>query len=391
MTNDRIQVVDDEHDFVTFLVKCLQRMEYVVADISTTGETAVAAAQRSKPDLVLMDICLLGAMDGIEAAARIRSQLNIPVVFLTGSDDEKTIQRAKISEPLGYLLKPFKPRELKTTIDSALYTFRASRDRAKEADRVAAERYRSLFENAIEGIFQAKLSGTVLTANAAAARMLGYESAEEILNSGVTLQTLLHIAPEKEIELTKRLNEQNTVEGYELEVVRKDGRKIVLSMNLRAVCDDLDAIAFVEGSAVDITARKQAEEKLIHEKQLMCALMDNLPDSIYFKDNQSRFVRISRAMAARIGLNDPELIVGKTDFDIFTEEHARAAYEDEQAILRTGCPLVNHEEEETWPDRPSTWVSTTKMPLRDEAGNVIGTFGISRDITKRKRAEKERA
>lgn len=183
MTHDRIQVVDDERDFVTFLVKCLQRMEYVVTDISTTGETAVAAAQRSKPDLVLMDICLLGTMDGIEAAAQIRSQLNIPVVFLTGTDDQKTIQRAKISEPLGYLLKPFKPRELKTTIDTALYTFRASCDRAKAADRIAAERYRSLFEHAIEGIFQAKLSGTLIAVNASGARMLGYESADEILKS----------------------------------------------------------------------------------------------------------------------------------------------------------------------------------------------------------------
>jgi len=83
------------------------------------------------------------------------------------------------------------------------------------------------------------------------------------------------------------------------------------------------------------------------------------------------------------------VLLGKTDFDLFTEEHAREAYEDEQAILRTGQPLVGKEEKETWPDGRITWVSTTKMPYRDSQGRIIGTFGSSRDITERKLAEEE--
>ncbi|MGA2639444.1 MAG: PAS domain-containing protein [Spirochaetia bacterium] len=79
--------------------------------------------------------------------------------------------------------------------------------------------------------------------------------------------------------------------------------------------------------------------------------------------------------------------MGKTDRDFFSQEHARQAYDDEQRIIRTGEPLVNVEERETWPRRPDTWVLTTKMPLRDKEGNIIGTFGISRDITDRKRAD----
>ena len=79
--------------------------------------------------------------------------------------------------------------------------------------------------------------------------------------------------------------------------------------------------------------------------------------------------------------------MGKSDFDFFTEEHARPAYEAEQEIIRTGQPLLNLEEKETWPDRPDTWVATTKLPLRDHTGAIIGTFGVSRDITDRKQAE----
>jgi len=132
--------------------------------------------------------------------------------------------------------------------------------------------------------------------------------------------------------------------------------------------------------------RKHAQQELQHEQFLLNTLMKNLPDRIYFKDSQSRFLRVNQAMLARHGYNDASAIVGKTDFDLFTEEHARQAFEDEQRLIRTGQPMTK-EEKETWPDGSITWAFSTKMPLRDEAGNIVGTFGISRDITARKRAE----
>ncbi|MGQ9631470.1 MAG: PAS domain-containing protein [bacterium] len=137
----------------------------------------------------------------------------------------------------------------------------------------------------------------------------------------------------------------------------------------------------------EIAERKRAEEALAWEQYLLHTLLDNIPDHVYFKDTESRFVRISRALAHWFGLSDPAQALGKTDFDFFTEEHARQAYEDEQRIIRTGRPLVGMEEKETWPDGRETWVSTTKVPLRDREGNIIGTFGISRNITEHKRME----
>jgi PAS domain S-box-containing protein len=148
-----------------------------------------------------------------------------------------------------------------------------------------------------------------------------------------------------------------------------------------------DQLANAIENARLFAGRKQAEEALIREQYVMNALMANVPDYIYFKDMHSRFIRTTQAHARAFGLNDPAQVVGKTDFDFFTEEHARPAFEAEQEIIRTGQPVLNLEERETWPDHPDTWVSTTKMPLRDENGNIIGTFGISRDITDRKQAE----
>jgi PAS domain S-box-containing protein len=135
--------------------------------------------------------------------------------------------------------------------------------------------------------------------------------------------------------------------------------------------------------------RQRTRAALAQEEALLRALLDNVPDHVYFKDLESRFIRVSKSMADWFGLSDPEELIGKSDFDFFTEDHARPAYEDEQQIIRTGQSMVDREERETWPDRPDTWVSTTKMPLLDESGEVIGTFGISRDITARKRAEGE--
>ena len=125
------------------------------------------------------------------------------------------------------------------------------------------------------------------------------------------------------------------------------------------------------------------------DEHLLRAFLDHVPDGVYFKDRESRFVRISRSLAARFGLHDPADAIGKTDFEIFTEEHARQAFADEQEIVRSGRAIVEKEEKETWAGGRETWVLTTKLPWRDHAGNVIGTMGISRDITERKRVEGE--
>lgn len=131
----------------------------------------------------------------------------------------------------------------------------------------------------------------------------------------------------------------------------------------------------------------ETEKAHTTDRQLLHALLDNAPESIYFKDRSSRFLRISRAQALKLGLKEPGEAIGKTDFDFFTSEHATAAFADEQRIIRTGEPIVGYEEMETLKRGDVTWVSTTKLPLLDAKGAIAGTLGISRDITARKLAE----
>lgn len=148
--------------------------------------------------------------------------------------------------------------------------------------------------------------------------------------------------------------------------------------------EDITVLQTLADQLANAIINARLYEALELEQYLMNALMDSIPDHIYFKDRESRFLRASRSQTDRFGLNKPADVIGKSDFDFFTEEHARPAYEDEQRIIRTGEPILGLEERETWPDRPDTWVSTSKMPLRDREGNIIGTFGISTDVTQRK-------
>lgn len=132
----------------------------------------------------------------------------------------------------------------------------------------------------------------------------------------------------------------------------------------------------------------QLRHELEVEKYLFSALMNNIPEAIYFKDRDSRFIRVSKHLATHFG-KEPEDLLGKSDFDFQDEVHAREALEDEQQIMRTRLPKVDFVEREILKDGSEFYVSTTKMPLVDAHGEVVGTFGISRDVTTLKRAEME--
>jgi PAS domain S-box-containing protein len=188
----------------------------------------------------------------------------------------------------------------------------------------------------------------------------------------------------------------------ELKMVSAKGNHKWVRTSALPILDE-GKVVKVQGIFQDITERKQIEEALqkahaeleakVQERTaalsqanaLLQALMDTMPDQIYFKDLQCRFIRNSRSQASLLGLSDPIQVVGKTDFDFFP--HASKAYAEEQEVMRSGKPLIDFEEWVVWPDGRESWVSTTKVPLRNSDGETIGIFGISRDITERKRTE----
>jgi len=145
-------------------------------------------------------------------------------------------------------------------------------------------------------------------------------------------------------------------------------------------------IALLSAKISELT---DANRTLANNQMLVEAMLDNIPDRIYFKDAQSRFVKISKALAKRLGLANPDDAVGKTDFDFHAPERAREFFDDEQRVIETGEPLINKVERHVRKNGDVAWSSTTKVPLRSRDGTVVGIVGINRDITDLKLAEQK--
>jgi len=271
------------------------------------------------------------------------------------------------------------------------------RKRADEALRESEELYRSVVTSVAEGIMLVDRGGAIVACNRSAERILGLTTEELIGRTAADPRwQAIHEdgspLPGENFPGMAALRTGKPQSNLYMGVHKPNGSLAWTIANSVPIFHAGDGAPYVVvTSFADITERKRAEEALIEERYLLHTLMDNLPDAIYFKDRESRFTRTNKAHAKQFGLSHHAQAVGKTDFDFFTAEHAQPAYNDEQEIIRTGQPVVNKEERETWPDGRVTWVSTTKMPLRDAHGNIIGTFGVSRDITQHKQAEAEHA
>ena len=229
-------------------------------------------------------------------------------------------------------------------------------------------------------------TGCILWVSSAVISMFGWDGEEEPVGHRLTD----YLAPEDRDRAAADVARVLAGEDQgrrDYRALRKNGDAFVVELDANLVRDD-------DGSSIglSIVLREMGGGQFVDadaadERSLLTALMDNTPDHIYFKDANGRFILISKAQAKRFGLNDASEAVGKTDFDFFTEEHARPAFEDERTIMRTGQPIVGLEEKETRHDGSSTWVSTTKLARVDAHGRILGTLGISRDIADRKRAE----
>ncbi len=186
-----------------------------------------------------------------------------------------------------------------------------------------------------------------------------------------------------DLRVMSTLENLDTIEAHRA----PSGERLFVHVVKTPLYDALGRIIGIQGIFWDVSSRKKTEEALAYERDLLRALLDNIPDRIYFKDVESRFIRCSNSMALRLGLDDPKKVVGKTDFDFHPEEKAQEFYEDEQRIILTGKPLINKLEEQTDLDAKPIWASVTKVPIYNQNGHVTGLIGISRDVTQLKQAE----
>ena len=251
------------------------------------------------------------------------------------------------------------------------------------ARKQAEEDYRSIFENAAEGIYKTTSEGNLITANPALARIFGYDSPEE-LASGLADVEQNYADPERREEFVSLLQESGRVLGFEYRAYRKDRSIVWLSDSAREVRDEEGELLCYEGFIQDITERKQAEERLRESLDLLQSVMEGTTDAVFVKDLQGRYLMINKAGAEALGKSAEE-VIGRDDAELFEYEDGREVMEADREIMTTG-EVRTIEDTKTAEGVIRTFLAT-KGSYRDARGEVAGMFGVARDITNRKSAE----
>ncbi len=298
MAQERILVVEDETIVALDIQRVLRRLGYNVLAVVASGEDAVQRAAQLRPDLVLMDIHLRGPMDGIEAAAQLRAQMNLPVVYLTAHTDEQTLQRAKSTEPLGYLTKPFEERDLATTLEMALHKHRLDRKKLLQSER----RFALLVENLKDySIIFLDEQGRVAGWNAGAERITGYRQ-EEALGQLFTL-----LFPSEDVRsgrpqqaLRRALTEGRfEEEGWRL---RKDGSRFWAQTLLTTLRAEDGSVGGLVEITRDDTERRAAQEALQQSEERYRSLFEAMPQPMWVYDTATlQLLAVNEAAVAHYG------------------------------------------------------------------------------------------
>lgn len=377
----RILVVEDEFIVAMDIQNRLERLGYRALDSVASGEEAIEKAEEILPDLVLMDIRLEGEMDGIEAAEHIRRNHDIPVIFLTAFADEKTLQRAKITAPYGYILKPFQERELHSAIEIALYNHKLE-SKLKSSE----ERFRAIVETTEAVIWEVDRELRITYCNPYIERATGYLPAELI---GKAAPTFMHKDDRKKFEklVPEIISKKGGWKDLMLRWRHKNGTHRWMESNAVSVLNGNGEWLGFRGVDRDITEQKMMQKELFQSQQMLQLVFDHIPLGVFWKDRNSNYLGCNRKFAEDAGLNDPSDVIGKNDLGFFRRETANLYRADDKSVTETNTPILNHEELICTPNGTELHMRINKVPLKDEKGKVMGVLGTYEDITSSKKLE----
>ncbi|MBU2643247.1 PAS domain S-box protein [bacterium] len=386
MSKPKILIVEDEIIIAEYLAKMVDTIGYEVTGKLTSGEKAISAAAELKPDLVLMDIRLNGAMDGIEAARQITADWNIPIIFLSAFADQGLMDRAKLIRPCGFLVKPIHQRSLKANIELALYT--AEIDRQRKASEKKAEesetRWRSLVENSPDHIVDLDLELKIRFVN---------RPSPGLTREALIGRPLYELAGggEKQAEV-KAILEKVLATGipavYETEYLTPDGGTIYYESRVEAkIQPDSREITGVIVSARDLTRSKLIEKSLRERESWLHSTFQQAAVGIIHSDLEGRILRINDRYCQMMGFASEELL-GR-NYDEITHPDFRKVQSDERNRVIDGrCKTVSIEKQNIRRDGTQVWINLTLSLVRDVNGRIDYLMGIVEDITQRKTFEK---
>ena len=387
MPQDQLKILLIEHDpaFARYVGDMLGQTRDLTADMRAAADlqTGLSELKANNYDAALLDLYVPDGA-GLANILLIRGQSpHVPIIAVGESDDEIVALEAVHTGAQDYLVKSqLTPAWLERSIRYSI-----ERHRMDMALLEAEEKYHSLFDHLVEGIFQTTPEGRYLMANVALARIYGYASPEELIQGLTDIGGRLYVEKGRRDEFIRLMQEHDTITSFESAIYRKDRSVIWISENCRAVRDVQGRLLYYEGTVEDITQRRQAEENLRNSEALYHSLVETLPQNILRKDPQGRFTFANQQFCKMLG-RPLEAIVGKTDFDFFPRELAEKYQRDDQRVIQTGKPYETVEENQP-PGRDKIYVQVVKTPLYGADGTRIGLQGIFWDITQQRLAEEK--
>ena len=387
MAQDKVKVLLIEHDsgFARYVGEMLGQARELSADVQPVDDLrkGLFSLAANHFDVVLLDVSLPDGA-GVATVSLLRAAApQLPVIVAGDSDDEAMALEAVHAGAHDYLVKnQMTPGWLERSIRYAI-----ERHRMDRALLEAEEKYHSVFDHLVEGIFQTTPDGHYLMANAALARIYGYGSPEELIQGLTDISRKLYVEEGRRDEFVRLMQENDVITSFESRVYRKDGAVIWISENCRAIRDTKGKLLYYEGTVEDITQRREAEEKLRHSEALYHSLVETLPQNIFRKNLEFRFTFANQQFCKTLG-KPLEEITGKTDFDFFPAELAAKYQRDDRRVLETGEPYETVEEHQP-PGKDKIFVQVVKTPLRGVEGKIIGLQAIFWDITQQRMADEK--
>src|SRR5712675_1686764 len=330
MSQDRLKVLLIEHDagFARTVRDMISQSRELDADLRSAPDLKVGLSALTEDhfDVVVLDVSIPDGA-GLANVSLIKAEApKLPIIVAGNLDDERMALEAVHAGAQDYLVKSqITPGWLERSIRYAI-----ERHRLDMALLNAEKRYHSVFDHLVEGIFQTTPDGHYLLANTALARIYGYNTPDELVQSVTDIGRRLYVQEGRRDEFVRLMQEHDTITAFESEIYRKDGTVIWISENCRAIRDTDQRLLYYEGTVEDITQRRQAEERLRHSEALYHSLVETLPQNIFRKDLEKRFTFANQQFCAVLGKRLEE-IVGKTDFDFFPRELAEKYQRDDRA------------------------------------------------------------
>jgi sigma-B regulation protein RsbU (phosphoserine phosphatase) len=379
----RILLIENDPAFARYLGDMLGQARDLSVDLELRGglHAGLEALNGAGFDAVILDLCVPDGA-GLANVWLIRALAPRLPIIMTGEADDEILAMETVHEGAqDYLVKSqLTPSGLERSIRYAI-----ERHRMDMALLAAEEKYHSLFDRLVEGIFQTTPQGQYQMANAALARIYGYSSPEELIQTLTDIGRSLYVKPGRRDEFIGLMQKHDIITDFESQIFCRDGTVIWISEHCRAIRDEQGRLLYYEGTVVDITERKQAEEDLRNSEALYHSLVETLPQNIFRKDLQGRFTFGNQQFCRSLGKTLPE-IVGKTDFDFFPPELAAKYQQDDRRVIETGNSCQKVEEHQP-PGREKMYVQVVKTPLHGADGATIGLQGIFWDITQQRLAD----